>query len=207
VVETRCRGRPPRQAGAGRGSSGPGASARTIPGAGTANGRAVPRAKRGEEELGPGAAQVVPREGESAVLPEAVANELRADVQEDPGVRGADREPDRRPDERVLGPLRRARREERGLQEGRGEGRTRQRHQTVSARLGYAKTAALRRTSTRGWWAAVPVTASASSRVHRAAQYCARTVNSRFRSFTRRYFTEINSAVVSKIFSFSNFEN
>lgn len=47
---------------------------------------------------------MVPGKGKSVVLPKAVADELRADVQEDAGVRGADREP-HRSDERVLGPL------------------------------------------------------------------------------------------------------
>lgn len=60
--------------------------------------------ERGTEELGPGEAEMVPGKGESVVLPKAVADELRANVQEDAGVRSADREP-HRPDERVLGPL------------------------------------------------------------------------------------------------------
>jgi len=47
---------------------------------------------------------VVPGEGESVVLPKAASDELRANVQEDAGVRGTDREP-HRPNERVFGPL------------------------------------------------------------------------------------------------------
>lgn len=48
---------------------------------------------------------MVPREGESVELPEAAADELRANVQENAGVRGSDRKLDRT-DERVLGPVR-----------------------------------------------------------------------------------------------------
>lgn len=47
---------------------------------------------------------MVPGEGESVVLPKAASDELRANVQEDAGVRGTDREP-HRPNERVFGPL------------------------------------------------------------------------------------------------------
>lgn len=47
---------------------------------------------------------MVPGEGKSVVLPKATANELRANVQEDPGVRGPDREP-YGPNECVHGPL------------------------------------------------------------------------------------------------------
>lgn len=77
-----------------------------IPEVGTAHGPPDPDAERGAKELGPGETEVVSGEGESVVLPETAADELRADVPEDAGVRGADREP-HGPDERVLGPLRR----------------------------------------------------------------------------------------------------
>lgn len=74
---------------------------------------------------------MVSGEGESVVLPEAVADELRANVQADAGVRGTDREP-HRPDERVLGPLRhhrRRRRRQKRNQEGvRRHRQDRQRH-------------------------------------------------------------------------------
>lgn len=94
--------------------------------AGEAHGPAVSCAEQGAQELGPGTAQVVPGEREGAQLPETVADELRADVQEDSGVRGANREP-HRPDERVLGPLRSGRQEH-----GQENGEDRERHQTLS---------------------------------------------------------------------------
>lgn len=52
----------------------------------TAHSQVDPGVKRRKEELGPGEAQVVSGEGESVVLPKAVADELRADVQEDASV-------------------------------------------------------------------------------------------------------------------------
>lgn len=96
--------------------NGDGLEVGTVQGAGTAHGQADPGVERRAQGLGPGEAQVVPGEGESVVLPAAVTDELRANVQADAGVRGADRKP-HRPDERVLGPLRhrrRRRRQERG---------------------------------------------------------------------------------------------
>lgn len=111
----RCRG--PVVVGAGEGNGGGRRGAERVQGAGTAHGPVDPSAERRAQELGPGETQVVPGKGESVVLPETVADELRADVQEDAGVRGADREPDR-PDERVLGPLYRGRQERRQEQDG-----------------------------------------------------------------------------------------
>lgn len=105
-----------------------GLGAGEVRGTGTAHGQAVPGTERRAEELGPGEAQVVPGEGEGPVLPEAAADELRANVQEDAGVRSADREP-HRPDERVLGPLQHRRQERRPESGFRGQ--VRERHQTV----------------------------------------------------------------------------
>lgn len=105
------------------------AAAGTVPETGMAHGPVVPGAERGAEELGPGAAQVVSGEGESVVLPAAVADELCTDVPEDAGVRGADRE-SHGADERVLGPP--VWRQERGGPEG-GQGRPGERHQAVNA--------------------------------------------------------------------------
>lgn len=104
------------------------AAAGTVPATGTAYDPVVPGAERGAEELGPGAAQVVPGEGESVVLPAAVADELRANVPENADVRGADRE-SHGADERVLGPP--VWRQERDGPEG-GEGRAGERHQAMN---------------------------------------------------------------------------
>lgn len=71
---------------------------------------------------------MVPGEGESVVLPKAAADELRANVQEDSGVRGANRE-SHGPDERVFGSL--YQRQERGQEGGRCRGEDRKRHQTM----------------------------------------------------------------------------
>lgn len=105
------------------------AAAGTVPATGMAHDPVVPGAERGAEELGPGAAQVVPGEGEGVVLPAAVADELRADVPEDAGVRGADRESNGA-DERVLGPP--VWQQEPGGPEGGGQGRSGERHQAVN---------------------------------------------------------------------------
>lgn len=69
---------------------------------------------------------MVPGKGESVVLPEATADELRTNVQEDSGVRGADRESDRT-DERVLGSVRNGR-QERSEENTRRGSEDRQRH-------------------------------------------------------------------------------
>lgn len=71
---------------------------------------------------------MVPREGESIVLPKAAANELRTNVQENSGVRGANREP-HSPNERVFGPL--YQQQEHRQEDYSCHGKDRERHQTM----------------------------------------------------------------------------